>query len=302
MFERILIPLDGSALAESVLIQARRLLSPNDGELLLLRVVTLPPSNEADAGEPLDHLWARATEHLQNVSGRLSSEGLRVRTRVVEGFPANQILEVAKKEKATLIAMSTHGRTGISRWVFGSVTEKVLRASPIPVLAIPSFLGVGGDAVPRRAEELPFRKILAPIAAEEMSLEVLPPLAEFARRFGSTVRLLHVCDGPECAVPTHEMRVAFERLRAEGVPAEPLLQQGDAAVRILQTCREEGADLIAMTTHGRSGVSRWLMGSVAEKVLWASNVPLLVVRPASRRSRSRPAAKAAMPGEFHSDP
>jgi len=302
MFERILIPLDGSALAESVLIHARRLLSPNDGELLLLQVVTLPPSTEADAGEPLDLLWARATEYLQNVSGRLSSEGFRVRSRVVEGFPANQILSVAKRDKATLIAMSTHGRTGLSRWVFGSVTEKVLRASPIPVLAIPSFLGIGGDAVPREARELPFRKILAPIAAEELSLEILTPLAEFARRFGSTVRLLHVCEGPECAVPTHEMRLAFERLRKEKVPVEPLLQRGDPAVRILETCREEGADLIAMTTHGRSGVSRWVMGSVAEKVLWASNVPLLVVRPVQKRARVRPAQKARMPVEFHSDP
>jgi len=302
MFERILIPLDGSALAESVLIQVRRLLLRGDGELLLLQVVTLPPSTEADAGEPLDLLWARATEYLGNVAARLSAEGLRVRSRVVEGFPAHQILEVAKKEKATLIAMSTHGRTGLSRWVFGSVTEKVLRASPIPVLAIPSFLGIGGDAAPRGAEELPFRKILAPIAAEERSLEVLTPLIELARRFGSTVRLLHVCEGPECAIPTHELRQAFERLRAEGVPSEPLLKEGDPAVRILETCRDEGADLIAMTTHGRSGVPRWLMGSVAEKVLWASNVPLLVVRPATRRSRTRPAAKASMPGEFHSAP
>ena len=302
MSERILIPLDGSALAESVLIQVRRLLSRSEGELLLLQVVTLPPAAESDAGEPLDLLWARATEYLQNVAGRLSSEGLRVRSRVVEGFPANQILEAAKKEKVTLIAMSTHGRTGLSRWVFGSVTEKVLRASPVPVLAIPSFLGIGGDAVPRDAKEMPFQKILAPIAAEELSLEVLPPLAELARKFGSTVRLLHVCEGPECAVPTHEMREAFEVLRREQVPAEPLLKQGDPAVRILETCREEGADLIAMTTHGRSGIPRWLMGSVAEKVLWASNVPLLVVRPAKKGARTRPALKAARPVEFHTDP
>jgi nucleotide-binding universal stress UspA family protein len=302
MFDRILIPLDGSMLAESVLIQVRRLLARRDAELILLRVVTLPPAVEADAGEPLDLLWARATEYLQKVSGRLACEGLRVRCKVVEGFPANKILEVAKKEKASLIAMSTHGRTGLSRWVFGSVTEKVLRASPVPVLAVPSFLGVGGDAVPRGARELPFRKILAPMAAEEMSLEVLPPLAEFARLFGSTVRLLHVCDWVECTVPMHELRMAYERLREEGVSAEPELKQGDPAVGILESCRQEGADLIAMTTHGRSGVGRWVMGSVAEKVLWASNVPLLVVRPAKKTSRDRLTATAAMPVEFHSDP
>ena len=300
MFDRILIPLDGSELAESVLIQVRRLLARKNAELLLLRAVTLPPSTEADAGEPLDRLWAGATDYLRQVTGRLVSEGLRVRSKVVEGFPAAQILEVADKEKATLIAMSTHGRTGLSRWVFGSVTEKVLRASPIPVLAIPSFVGMGGDAFLRGAKELPFQKIVAPIAAADLSLEVLSPLAELARVFGSTVYLVNVCEGVECTVPVHQMRMAYERLRNAGVTAEPLVKQGDPAVQILETCREKGADLIAMTTHGRSGVPRWLMGSVAEKVLWASNVPLLVVRPAKKpRHATR---KQAMPVEFHSDP
>jgi len=294
MFARILVPLDGSALAESVLIQVRRLLARQDAEVLLLRVVTLPPAMEADAGEPLDLLWSRATDYLRNLSAQLASEGLRVRSKVVEGFPANQILEAARKEKVSLIAMSTHGRTGIARWAFGSVTEKVLRTSPVPVLAIPSFLGVGGDAVPRGTQELPFRKILAPISPEALTLDVLPALTEFARLFGSSVTLLNVCGGAECAIPLHEMRTAFERLRTQGIAAEPMLKQGDPAGRILEACRDEGADLIAMTTHGRSGVSRWIMGSVAEKVLWSSNVPMLVVRPAKK--------SAAVPAVFHSDP
>jgi nucleotide-binding universal stress UspA family protein len=295
MFERILIPLDGSQLAESVLIQVRRLLARKDAELILLRVVTLPPEVEADAGEPLNLLWSRATEYLQNIAGRLASEGLQVRTRVLEGFPANQILEVAKKDKVTLIAMSTHGRTGLSRWVFGSVTEKVLRASPVPVLAIPSFVGTGGDAFVRDAHELPFKKILVPISAAELSLDVLPPMTEFARHFESKVALVNVCEGIECTVPVHEMRMAFERLRGDGIPAEPIVKQGDPAVQILEACREQGADLIAMTTHGRSGVSRWLLGSVAEKVLRLANVPLLVVRPAkkARAAGSRPRQDAA---------
>lgn len=301
MLDRILIPLDGSALAESVLVHVRPLLARKDAELLLFQVVTLPPSNEADAGEPLDHLWARATEYLQNVAGRLASEGLRVRTRVVEGFPAREILDAAK-DHADLIAMATHGRTGIARWIFGSVTEKVLRGSPVPVLAIPSFLGIGGEAMPRGPQEVPFRKILVPIAAEQPTLEVLPALTEFARLFGSEVRLLHVCDGAECSVATPELRSAFEHLRNEGVHAEPLMKQGDPATRILETCREENADLVAMTTHGRTGVSRLLMGSVAEKVLWSANVPILVVRP-GKKPRPVPAMRGAAERlEFHSDP
>ena len=302
MLDRILIPLDGSALAESVLVHVRRLVDRKDAELLLLQVVTLPPATESDAGEPLDHLWSRATEYLRNVAGRLASEGLRVRSHVVEGFPAREILNAAKTEDADLIAMSTHGRTGVARWVFGSVTEKVLRGSSVPVLAIPSFLGIGGEAQPQRPQELPFRKILAPIAAEEATLEVLPALTEIARLFGSEVRLLHVCEGTECSVATHELRMAFEHLRNVGVPAEPVMKQGDPAAQILEACRDEGADLIAMTTHGRTGVSRLLMGSVAEKVLWSANVPLLVVRP-GKKARRVPAMRGpAEPLEFHSDP
>jgi nucleotide-binding universal stress UspA family protein len=198
--------------------------------------------------------------------------------------------------------MSTHGRTGLSRWVFGSVTEKVLRGSPVPVLAMPSFIGMGGDAFPTGARELPFKKIIAPIAAAELSLEVLPSLAEFAGLFGAHVFLLNVCEEAQAAVPVHEMRVAYDRLRKLGVKAEPLVKQGDAATQILEVCREKGADLIAMTTHGRSGIPRWMMGSVAEKVLRASNVPLLVVRPARKAAPARPKKKAAMPAEFHSDP
>jgi nucleotide-binding universal stress UspA family protein len=176
--------------------------------------------------------------------------------------------------------MSTHGRSGLARWVFGSVAEKVLRASPIPVLIVPSFTGSGGDVFPTGAREIPFKKILVPIASAELSLEIVPPAIEFAQLFESRVLALNVCQGPECSVPVHEMRRAYELFTAGGVATEPLVRQGDAAVQILEACRETGADLIAMTTHGHSGVSRWVLGSVAEKVLRGANVPLLVLRTA----------------------
>ena len=278
MFERILVPLDGSELAESVLVQVGRLLRRKDAEVLLLRVVTLPPAAEGDVGTPLDLLWSRAALYLQSVGRRLSEQGARIRVKVVEGFAADAILETAKSERATMIAMSTHGRSGLARWVFGSVAEKVLRASPIPVLAVPSFSGTGGDAFPTGARELAFQKILVPIASADLSLEIVPAAIEFAQLFESRVFALNVCEGPECAVPVHQMRQAYEQFRAALVPAEPLVKQGNPALQILETCRETGADLIAMTTHGHSGISRWVLGSVAEKVLRGATVPLLVLR------------------------
>ena len=299
MFERIVIPLDGSELAESILVQVSKILRRKDAEILLLRVVTLPPSTDADLGEPLDRLWSRATEYLHGVSERLSSEGVRVRCKAVEGFPANEILKTAEVEKATFIAMSTHGRTGLSRWVFGSVTEKVLRASSIPVLAVPSFLGQGGDAFPAGAREIPFKKIVVPIAAEELSLEVIPALAEFGELFGSRVFLVNVSGDPETPVPVQVMHQASELLLKGGISSESIVRTGDPATQILETSREQGADLIALTTHGRSGPSRWMMGSVAEKVLRGANLPLLVVRSRSKGLSNR---GVALPVEFHSDP
>ncbi len=295
MFERILVPLDGSELAESVLHQVGRLLRRKDAEVLLLRVVTLPPAAEGDVGAPLDLLWSRAAEYLLGVERRLSEQGARVRSKVVEGFAADGILETAKSEHATMITMSTHGRTGLARWVFGSVAEKVLRASPIPVLAVPSFTGSGGDAFPTGARELPFRKILVPVAAADLSLEIVPAVIEFAQLFESRIFALNVCEGPECAVPVHQMRQAYERFREASVSAEPLVRQGDPALQILEACRETGADLIAMTTHGHSGLSRWVLGSVAEKVLRGANVPLLVLRTASVSSPLLPQVSALEP-------
>src|SRR6185295_14876113 len=130
----------------------------------------------------------------------------------------------------------------------------------------------------------------------------LSPLAEFATLFESHVFLVHVCEDSDCSIPVHQMRMAYERLREAGVPAEPMVMKGDVASQILEACREKGADLIAMTTHGRQGLTRWALGSVAGKVLRASNVPLLVVRPAAKPVPSPSEGKKGMVLEFHSDP
>jgi len=299
MLERILVPLDGSTLAESVLTQVRQLLMQKDSEVVLLRVVPHPPSSEADTLEPMEMLRASASEYLRTIEEGLSSQGARVRCRVAEGFSAGVILETAKSENATLIAMSTHGRTGLSRWVFGSVTEKVLRASPVPVLAVPSFVERGGDVSPTGARELAFRRIVLPIAAADRSLEAVPAVLELAPLFGAQVFLVHVCEGTGCSVQVPQMREAYDLLHEAGISAEPLMKQGDPATQILDASRDAGADLIAMTTHGHSGISRWVLGSVAEKVLRAARVPILVVRTAKRARVTEPATAAV---QVHSDP
>jgi len=233
----------------------------------------------------------QATKSLEGVASTLASQGARVRTFVRKGNPAEVILDIAAEEKATLIALSTHGRSGISRWTLGSVAEKIIRASRVPVLALRSTPGTGEGMAHSGAAELSLKRILVPLEASDLSEKIVAPTIELASLFGAHVALLHVCQGPECAVPVPQMTHAFERFREAGVSVEPVMRMGDAAVAILEACREWKADLVAMTTHARTGLSRWMLGSVTEKVLHASTVPLLIVRPSrseiDRKSRSR---------------
>ncbi len=298
MFERIVVPLDGSELAGAVLAQVRRILFHKDAEVLLVRAVSVPPSVEADAVELTSILEAQAAKYLEGIAGDLSSQGVRVRTVTRQGFAADVILDVAAEEKASLIAMSTHGRSGFSRWTFGSVAEKVLRASRVPVLAVRSCKGTAGGAAMTASTELSLRKILVPIDTTDVSLEVVPPALEFAKLFGSHVVLLHAWD-QSCTVPVAHLTRAFDQFHAAGVSVEPLMKQGDPAAQILDTCFGQKADLIAMTTHARAGLSRWLLGSVTEKVLRSSTVPLLVVRPVKAvdpAKANRPVAQGVFSG------
>lgn len=273
MFERVLVPLDGSDVAAAILPQIRRILFHKDAEILLVQAVYVPANAEAEAVELPDILRTHAAKHLESVADPLRSQGARVRTIARVGDAADVILDVAAEEKATLIAMSTHGRSGLARWIRGSVAEKVLRAGRVPVLALRSF-----PAPP--PADIPLKRVLVPLDATDLSLEVLDPVIELASLFGSSVTLLHVCDGPACSVPVPELTRAFERVRQRGVEVQPVMRKGDPAGQILDVARELKADLIAMTTHGRRGLSRWTLGSVAEKVLRGAETPLLIVRPA----------------------
>jgi nucleotide-binding universal stress UspA family protein len=302
VLERILVPLDGSPAAEAVLPQVRRLLKRRDADVLAVRAVDFPAGVAGDYGSLLHAFQRDAEKYVQGVEKRWAAEGARVRAIARPGAAADVILRVAQEERSTMIAMSTHGRTGLARWVFGSVAEKVLRASPIPVLAVRSFAGAGSPTPP---EELPVRRILVPVDGSDEALAAIEPAAELAKLFGAQGVVATVeervpaspCGGfvGEIAVPLQppmpaappgragHARHAADRLAALGVPVVTLEVAGDAASQILDLVRTASIDLVAMATHGRSGLSRWVFGSVTEKVLRAAPVPVLIVR-GKRRS------------------
>jgi nucleotide-binding universal stress UspA family protein len=154
LYERVLVPLDGSEVAEAILPFVDKVAGPADAEVLLLRVVEPLTAGEvmAAAGVPApDTLFLRELEakrYLAGVERRLTDKGLRVRMGTRLGSPAPEILEAAATGGADLIAMSTHGRSGLGRLVFGSVAEAVLRASPVPVLLIRTTAPVPAATIP----------------------------------------------------------------------------------------------------------------------------------------------------------
>ena len=165
MFKKVLVPLDGSELAEAVLPYVEDLGKRCTAEVILLQVIATPPDRATaiyrpptgdmpmpplpESAEDVDiaqhpiyreqemaSLRAEAERSLAGVKGHLSKAGLKARVEVLFGRPAEKIIEYAVKEGVDLIAMATHGRSGFSRWVFGSVAEKVLRATAFPILLI----------------------------------------------------------------------------------------------------------------------------------------------------------------------
>ncbi len=281
MFERIVIPLDGSATAERVLSQAARLLRRHDSEILLVRAVFVPPSLARIDTAKLQAAEVKAAEdYLEETSERLRLQGIRAKTKIVNGPAADAILDAAHAEKGTLIALATHGRTGLGRWMLGSVAEKIVRASDLPVLLLHSFRPESkGPPVPVGDGLTPFRRIVVPMDGSRNAEAILPAAEQFASLFESEVLIVHVAPAGEPeAGPELEATVA--RLSKAGLKAKSLRLEGDPAGRILDAAESESADLIAMTTHGRSGVSRWILGSVTERVLRASTIPLLIVRSA----------------------
>ncbi|HEX7900869.1 MAG TPA: universal stress protein, partial [Planctomycetota bacterium] len=195
MFSRILVPVDGSPRAEMILPQLGRILRHEDAEILLLRAVHVPPVPAewaASAVELRRRERAEAQTYLHDLARRFAGRGAKVHARLVAGPPAEAILQAADDEESTLIAMATHGRTGLARFALGSVAEKVLRASRVPVLVVRSFRAtLQGDLEPMPPEELPFRKILVPVDGPPSAAAIRPAL-KFAQLFNAKGVFLHV--------------------------------------------------------------------------------------------------------------
>jgi nucleotide-binding universal stress UspA family protein len=298
MFRKILVPLDGSELAEEALEPALSLAEKADGEILLLSVAVQDfalarsrPGLGMDLVEELTtHSRERLNGYLASVQKAQASSPVTFRCKVEEGDAAGVIVDTAAAEDADLIVMSTHGRSGISRWLMGSVTERVLRGAPCPVLA------VRGDVT--------LEHILITLDGSKLSESALEPGLAMAGLLDGRVTLLSV-ESPVAVAPSLVTDLeAAEAGLGTRVRNEFYHQTGDYLRGVAASCREslgrdvdiaprtgnvapaildyvesKKVDLVAMATHGRTGLRRWVYGSVTEKVLRKAECAMLVVRP-----------------------
>jgi nucleotide-binding universal stress UspA family protein len=278
MMRRILVPLDGSPAAEAILTHLRRLPIRHESELVLFQALPLSPFEDGKETE----------KYLRRISFQLTNDGYPSRYVFRPGLAAESILETAVEERASMIALSTHGRTGVARWILGSVAEKILQASPVPVLVARSFPHPGSQG---HWESLPIRNFLVPLDGSLLSLAALDPLLHLARPVDANVTLLHVTEPTpyegRWERPEETLKEADRLLRSACIPATMEHRKGDPGEEILKAVEGGAIDLVAMTTHGRSGPSRWVFGSVTAKVLRSTTVPLLVVRHPSRATVAR---------------
>ena len=206
--------------------------------------------------------------------------------RVVEGAAAAEILDTARNESCDLIVIGTHGRGGVARLLLGSVAEAVLRHAPCPVLAIKP----PGAHEQRRGEAVPaepgaagplFPVILHPTDFSERSRHAFDIACALARGGGRLI-VLHVVEVVHVASEGYEDALN-ERLRSfqpddPSIRVEYRLREGEPATETLSEASASGCDLIVLGTHGRTGLDRLVMGSVAEDVLRRAGVPVLIVR------------------------
>ncbi|HEU5380984.1 MAG TPA: universal stress protein [Ktedonobacteraceae bacterium] len=314
MFKRILVPLDGSDRAEQALPLAAHLARVAGGTIVLLQVADTLNRVGAYSGGATVFLQDLVEKDLLNATAYLSRiatsgelKGIETNIAVFSGLPATHILDVAYEQDIDLIVMCSHGYTGFKRWALGSVAQKVVRQSTVPILLVREQntqlreklahsmrvqVALDGsllaESMLQPAIDLS-AALSAPLPGALHLVRVLPFSSDFDYGQDDAVAKARRQDVQEAQIYLRELQKRLLEENPDFYIMTSLAMSMDIAqtlIDIAETGKGEGlseitgcSDIIALATHGRSGPARWVLGSVTERILGATSLPLLIVRP-----------------------
>ncbi|MFH0914276.1 MAG: universal stress protein [Chloroflexota bacterium] len=277
MYDRIVVPLDGSRLAEVALPYAEELASKVGCELILLTVLESGEACEYEKYYMYVQKVAKLTKrhaekYLENGGCKATEVGTATRT----GNPAEAIIEYTSQGGFPLIIMASHGRSGVSRWAVGSVADKVVRGTKWQPVMLIRAKESRSDIREKRI----LKKALVPLDGSVRSRAIIPYIKEIASKLQMELTLLQVVPPTNHTHTDAEAYLQMEchTLEDEGITARYEVGVGAAADKIIDLANELAFDLVAMSTHGKTGAIPWSLGGVAQKVFLGGNTPLLLVR------------------------
>ncbi|MBN1374666.1 MAG: universal stress protein [Dehalococcoidia bacterium] len=300
MYARILVPLDGSQLAECVLPHVRAL-AGGSAKIEITFLYVVPPLDtpmvKAVYKKKIEsEAMASAQSYLKRLCLRAAFKD-NSSGQVLVGKAADTIVEYAAAHKIDLIVMATHGRSGISHWVYGSVAEKVIHASKAPIWLVKA----ASCKVSYGRRKL---TVVVPLDGSPVAESVLPHLKGLRLQLPGNrldVVLMRVCEifSPPITYPppmsmSWDEYLAHEKARCKEICSNYLSEvsgklaknrlavrtevpEGNPAEKIIGYVKDNSVDLVIMSTHGRTGISKWAFGSIAEKVLKGAACPILLI-------------------------
>lgn len=299
----IVVPLDGSDQAEQALPWAAELGRRVGGSLLLVSIVEIPmefgawsSTGALAVGQMMDSWIEDRTAYLKEIGGKL--DGVTVETACRVGSPTSEVLSTIASVNDPLVVMTSHGRAGAGRLVLGSVANRIVRDAQCPVLVIRA----SSDAATASPA---FERVLVPLDGSKFAEDALHRGVEAISSSGQALalHLVRVIESPVISMPGPDVALDYglvaeymdaikdeavqylktltESLSARGIAVTSEVLEGSVADAILNSAKRNTSDIIVMSTHGRGGISRLFFGSVAEKVLHSSQLPLLLLRPQS---------------------
>jgi nucleotide-binding universal stress UspA family protein len=322
-FSPILVPLDGSAAAEGALPMARQLAQRLGATLLLVHVDPVIPLRFASTEAPLpgeayqqlvDDERRLADDYLQK-QRLLCEQGILVKTVVAGGEIASTLLDIINTERVRLVVMTTHGRTGLTRFALGSVADQLVRGSHVPMLLLRSAslpaTPHAVDAAAEKSQSLAWHldRVVVPLDGSDLSESVLPLVRELAGEVFHHVTLQRALP-PTAAEPYRasvrkyleaQERELRSQLATSKCEVTSRLSEGIVpSEKILDQAEEEGS-LIVMATHGWGGMKRLVLGSVTNQVVHNAHVPVLVVRAGDQKIPSEEFTRSVLLADAQSE-